>query len=287
LIYSIILAVGLALNGGPAAKLDSIYIKPENITHVEVQGESLVLEFSPQYWNELRDKTAKHINNKVHFFIDDHLLSSPYISSPIYFGTEISLGEDGVKSIASKINIASSKRRTITEDDKLKFLKKWFEKHPNEQYSFSEIINIYHKNDTIESSKMAITLFNDSQNESLQNYVRKYHYMELTDCYHDIGKFNEAIAILRSSLSTETMVDLRWTITEYIAYIYKSQKHYTKAKKYYLKILTFLDSAEEYYRDNQFTEDENRELSERLSLARKEIRKELKQLKNKAMHKKI
>lgn len=258
---------------------NSIYVESHNIAYAKLRDEHLILEFNPEVWDAIRYATTQHIDNQLHIFIDGKLIASPYIFSPSAFSAQIHVGERAAQSIASQINALPSNKRAVPRDEKLRHLKKWLQNHPDDPYAFSEIIEMYHKDDTKASSKKAITFFNEYKNESVKKHARQYYYTELADCYQEINEPDEAIKLLKNALSSER-IDVKWRIAEHVASIYNEQQNSSKAQEYYQKSLSLLDSAEEFYRSDTDLEYENSELSDNVSLARRELKNEIKRLRN-------
>lgn len=227
-----------------AKPVDTYIVDLEKIESIRYLGNKKIsVELKENYWKEFFEFTRSHISKKVSIKIDN-ISTNPYVFSPMY--NQFELTNVQVEKFHKKFKVLLSKTTQRNEDilEKKKniFLHKMLKKYSSSRFLRANLIALYHKKETPNTSKQCIKLYENAPKETKEEIAIE-NYNKIYDCYTDLNKTIKALEFLTFVKKEINENDL-YSILELEAYTYSLAQQPKKAKEVYVEALNVLKKTD-------------------------------------------
>jgi len=224
--------------------LDSYTIDLKQIETINHLGdEQIVIVLKDEYWESFFEFTRSHISQKTIVKLDN-ISVEPYIFSPLYHSLELSPVNPAKfsKELKELLHKSMSEKRELLEKKRESFLNKMLKKYPHDEFIISELIALYHAQETKTASEECIALY-EKATDKIKEKIVKSDYQKVFDCYLDLNQTSKSLAYL-IFVKSEIKENNLYEILELEAYVHTLEHQPERAKRVYVEALEVLKKTD-------------------------------------------
>jgi len=215
-----------------------------NLSHIDsaryTKEKKIQIVLDEKYWESFFNFTRNHLSQKISIRIDT-MQMEPHIYSPLYSSLQFSPVNPKKFSKGFKALLERKTNKTTSINNEKVFLEKMLKKHDNDFFIATELIRLYHQENTEDSSKQCIKVYENATKKTKEK-IRSLSYHKVFDCYMDLNKTTKTLGLL-AHVKKETKHNYLYEVLEKEAYVYTVMHQPIKAKQLYVEAVAQLKKA--------------------------------------------